>query len=84
MNEPRPTPPSPSPATSSPLAFSAVDAAVPEVSATLLGAFLRYVEPYLRRHFHALRLARTAGSAAAVSFWERVRQTVRRDEVGGL
>lgn len=31
---------------------------VPEVSPALLGAFLRYVEPYVRRHFHALRLAR--------------------------
>jgi 1-acyl-sn-glycerol-3-phosphate acyltransferase len=32
--------------------------AVPEVSVALLGAFRRYVEPYVRRHFHALRLAR--------------------------
>ncbi len=35
-----------------------LDVAVPKVSPALLGAFLRYVEPYVRRHFHALRLAR--------------------------
>jgi 1-acyl-sn-glycerol-3-phosphate acyltransferase len=35
------------------------DAAVPEVSPALLGAFRRYVEPYVRRHFHAVRLARS-------------------------
>jgi len=35
-----------------------LDVALPKVSPALLGAFLRYVEPYVRRHFHALRLAR--------------------------
>lgn len=37
--------------------------AIPDVSAPLLGLFSRYVERYLRRHFHAVRLA---GSAPAV------------------
>ncbi|HTQ78555.1 MAG TPA: lysophospholipid acyltransferase family protein, partial [Thermoanaerobaculia bacterium] len=34
-------------------------ARAPEVSHRLLRGFMRYVEPYLRRHFHAVRLART-------------------------
>ena len=60
---------------------------VPEVKTALLGAFRHYVEPYLRRHFHTLRLART--EAAIDAFAKRfvvspdaLARTMKREERG--